>query len=275
MNKLAKIGIAGLGAAAACTLLSKPRRNHPGWDALSGVRYAHRGLHDMSLGVPENSLAAFRRAVEHGFGAELDVHLMADGELAVVHDSSLARVCGKSVGIEDLTAADLPDCALMGTGETVPLFRDVLALFEGKTPLIIELKVERGNAFALTDAVVASLEGWNGAYCIESFHPGVLLRLRDRYPEVIRGQLSENFLKNKAETTLSLPVRIVLTNLLTSAVTGPDFIAYKWQDRCNPILRLMKKLYGVHEVAWTVKDRRTMEALDKDGAISIFEGFVP
>ena len=274
MNKLTKTGIAVLGGLGACALLIKPRRNHPGWNALSGARYAHRGLHDMRLGIPENSLAAFRRAVEHGFGAELDVHLMADGELAVVHDSSLARVCGKSVRIEDLTAADLPDCALMGTEETVPLLRDVLALFEGKTPLIIELKVERNNVDVLTDAVMALLKRWNGTYCIESFHPGVLLRLRQKYPEVIRGQLSENFLKSR-EVSLSLPARFVLTNLLTTAATGPDFIAYKWQDRDTPTLRLMKKLYGVHEAAWTVKDRETMEALDRDGAVSIFEGFIP
>ena len=275
MNKLTKIGIAGLGGLGAYALLIKPRRNHPGWDALSGVRYAHRGLHDKSLGIPENSLAAFRRAIEHGFGAELDVHLMADGELAVVHDSSLERVCGKQVRIEDLTAADLRDCALMGTEETVPLFRDVLALFEGKTPLIIELKVERGNANALTDAVMAKLTGWNGTYCIESFYPGVLRRLKQKYPEVIRGQLSENFLKNREVATLSMPARVVLTNLLTTAATRPDFIAYKWQDRDNPTLRLMKKVYGVHEASWTVRDRETMEMLDKDGAISIFEGFIP
>ena len=255
-------------------LLIKPRRNHPGWDALSGVRYAHRGLHDMDLGVPENSLAAFRRSVDHGFGAELDVHLMADGELAVIHDSSLARVCGKQVCIEDLTAADLPDCTLLGTEETVPLLRDVLALFEGKTPLIIELKVERDNASALTDAVMARLEGWNGTYCIESFHPGVLLRLKQKYPEVIRGQLSENFLKDR-ESNLSLPAQFILTNLLTTAATEPDFIAYKWQDRGNPTLRLMRRVYGVHEAAWTVKDRETMEMLEKDGAIPIFEGFIP
>ena len=275
MNKLTKIGIAGLGGLGAYALLIKPRRNHPGWDALSGVRYAHRGLHDDRLGIPENSLAAFRRAVEYGFGAELDVHLLADGELAVVHDSSLARVCGRQVRIEDLTAADLPDCALLGTEETVPLLRDVLALFEGKTPLIIELKVERGNAAALTDAVMTRLKGWNGTCCIESFHPGVLLRLKQRYPEVIRGQLSENFMKDTGADNLSLPVRIALTNLLTTAVTEPDFIAYKWQDRDNPTLRLMKKVYGVHEAAWTVKDRETMEMLEKDGAISIFEGFIP
>ena len=275
MKALTKIGIAGLGAAGAYSLLLKPRRNHPGWDALAGVRYAHRGLHDAARGVPENSMAAFHRAIEHGFGAELDVHLMADGELAVVHDSSLRRVCGVGVEIEDLTAAELAEYPLMGTEETIPLFRDVLALFEGRTPLIIELKVERDNYNALTDAVMAALEGWNGTYCIESFHPAVLLRLREKYPHVIRGQLSENFLRGSEVGSLSMPVRFVLTNLLTTGATGPDFIAYKWEDRQNPSLRLMRKVYGVHEVGWTVRDRRTMEALDKDGVISIFEGFIP
>ena len=275
MKAITKIGAAGLGAAGAWVGLLKPRRNHPGWEKLAGVRYAHRGLHDARQGIPENSMAAFRRAIEHGFGAELDVHLMADGELAVVHDSSLKRVCGLDLEIEDLTAGDLEKCPLMGTEETIPLFRDVLALFEGKTPLVIELKVERGNANALTDAVMAALEGWDGTYCIESFHPGVLLRLKEKHPEVIRGQLSQDFLKNSEVGDLSLPVRFMLTNLLTTAATSPDFIAYKWQDRDNPSLRLMRSLYGVHEVAWTVRDRWVMETLDRDGVVSIFEGFIP
>ena len=274
MNKLAKAGIAALGGLGAYTLLLRPRRNHPGWEALSGARYAHRGLHDMDLGIPENSMAAFRRAVERGFGAELDVHLMADGELAVFHDSSLERVCGKPAYIEDLTAADLPDCALMGTEETIPLFRDVLALFEGKTPLIIELKVERGNAAALTDAVMAALEGWNGTYCIESFHPGVLLRLKKEYPEVIRGQLSQNFLSG-ARTGMGLAADFIMTHLLTTSLTKPDFVAYNCVHRGIISLRLMKKVYGAHEAAWTVRDRETMDALDRDGAVSIFEGFIP
>ena len=275
MKKLMKLGIAGLGAGAAWGLLLRPRQNHPGWGALSGVRYAHRGLHDASQGVPENSMAAFRRAVDHGFGAELDVHLMADGELAVVHDSCLKRVCGADVEVEDLTAADLARYPLMGTEETIPLFREVLALFEGKTPLVIELKVERGNANALTDRVMAALAGWNGTYCVESFHPGALLRLKEKYPEVIRGQLSQDFLKDSEVGSLSWPVRFMLTNLLTTAAAGPDFIAYKWQDRDNPSLRLMKALYGVHEVAWTVRDRETMERLERDGVVPIFEGFIP
>lgn len=270
-----KFGLAALGAAGAWCALLRPRRNQPGWDKLAGVKYAHRGLHNADKGVPENSMAAFQLAVEAGFGAELDVHLMADGNLAVVHDSDLTRVCGKPGIIEELMEEDLIEYPLMGTEELIPLFQEVLELFEGKTPLIIELKVEGGNANALTDAVMAMLEDWNGAYCLESFHPGVLLRLKERYPWVLRGQLSQNFLKGSEVHGLSLPARFALTNLLTSALTRPDFVAYKWQDRRNPSLRLMRALYGVHEVGWTVRDRQTMEALEADGVPAIFEGFLP
>lgn len=275
MKTSVKIGLGCLGAAGVWTLLLRPRQNQPGWERLEGVRFAHRGLHDPDRGIPENSLAAFRRAAEHGFGVELDVHLMADGELAVVHDSDLTRVCGKKAYIEDLTAGELEKYPLMGTEEHIPLLRDVLALFEGGAPLVIELKVERGNARALTDAVMAALEGWNGTFCVESFHPFALLRLKERYPQVFRGQLSQNFMKGSEAGNLSLPTRFVLTNLLTTAFTRPDFIAFHWKDRNNLSLRWMRALYGVHELGWTVRDRDTMEELDREGIVSIFEGFEP
>jgi glycerophosphoryl diester phosphodiesterase len=275
MNTITKAALSCLGGLGAWCLLLQPRQGQPGWEKLGNVRYAHRGLHDLSQGRPENSMAAFRAAVEQGFGAELDVHLMADGRLAVVHDSDLTRVCGKKVLIEDMTAADLSGYPLQGTTETIPLLEDVLALFENRTPLVVELKVERGNANALTDTAMAMLKGWSGTYCVESFHPGALLRLREKYPEVIRGQLSENFLKGGEIHGLSLPVRFALTNLLTTAFTRPDFIAYNWQDRANASLRLMKKLYGVHEVAWTVRERDAMERLEAEDVPVIFEKFVP
>ena len=255
-----------------CVLLM-PRRGQAGWEELGGARYPHRGLHD--VGRPENSLAAFRAAVERGLGAELDVHLMADGGLAVAHDSSLKRVCGRDAAIEDLTAADLKDYPLQGTAETIPLLGDVMELFEGKTPLVIELKAERGNAAALTDAVMAALDGWRGTYCIESFHPAVLLRLKGAYPEVVRGQLSENFLRKGEGNGLPWLARAALTHLLTTVFTKPDFIAYNYRDRTCLSLRLMKRLYGVHEVAWTIRDRDVMERLEQEGVTPIFEGFVP
>lgn len=275
MKTITKLSLAALGGLGAWCALLMPRRNQPGWDKLEGVRYAHRGLHDMEQGIPENSLAAFRRAIEHGFGAELDVHLMADGNLAVVHDSNLSRVCGVDVCVEDLTAAELPGYPLMGTGETIPLLENVLALFENKTPLIIELKVERDNYNDLTDRTMKALQGWRGAYCIESFHPAVLLRLKRKYPWVLRGQLSENFLRSSDGDSLSLPGRFALTNLLTTGLTKPDFIAYKYQDRKNLSLRLMRGLYGVHEAGWTVRDEGTLQELEQEGVAPIFEKFIP
>ena len=154
------IGIALLALGLLWLRLLLPRQGAPGWEPLGRARYAHRGLHSLKAGRPENSMAAFRAAVELGFGAELDVHLMRDGALAVVHDSSLKRVCGREAVIEDLTAPELAGYPLQGTPETIPLLEDVLELFAGRAPLIIELKAERGNAAALTDAVMARLEGW-------------------------------------------------------------------------------------------------------------------
>lgn len=273
-SALAVTAAAALAGGAYIEALS-PRRGQPGWDALSGYRYAHRGLHDLAEGRPENSLSAFRAAVEHGFGAELDVHLMRDGALAVVHDSCLKRVTGCDVTVEDLTAPELKKYPLTGSdNESVPLFEDVLEVFSGKTPLIIELKTHNGNAKALTDAVMARLEKYKGLYCVESFDPHVLMRLRDRYPQVIRGQLSENFLRSRP-SSLSLPVRAVMTHLLTTFRTKPDFIAYNHVDRDCVSLRIMKSLYGVHEVSWTVRDSALMHDLESQGIQTIFEGFVP
>lgn len=256
-------------------LLLLPRRKQPGWEHLSGVRYAHRGLHNTKQGIPENSMAAFRRAIAHGFGAELDVHLMADGNLAIVHDSSLLRVCGKDAFIEDLRVTDLKKYPLQGTEEIIPRFEDVLKLFEKEMPLIIELKVERGNAAALTDAVMAVLQHWHGTYCIESFHPAVLLHLKKHYPAVLRGQLSQNFLRASEAGGLSLPVRLILTLLLTTFFTRPDFIAFNHEDRSCLSLRLMKRLYKVHEAGWTVRSPEVMTRLEAEGVLPIFENFIP
>lgn len=121
------------------TLALRCRKGHPKWELLKKYRYAHRGFHDKPV-IPENSLPAFRRAIEHGFGAELDVHLLKDGTLAVFHDSDLRRCANADGQIEDLTLEELKQLRLEGTDEQIPTFDEVLALFESATPLIIELK---------------------------------------------------------------------------------------------------------------------------------------
>lgn len=249
----------------------KGRTGHPGMEELRRWVYAHRGLHDSQK--PENSLAAFRAAVDSGFGSELDIHLMKDGDLAVIHDSSLKRTAGADVMIEDLTVADLENYRLGGTEEKIPLFSQLLALYDGKAPLIVELKSANGNHAKLCQAACAMLDTYRGAYCIESFDPRCIRWLRKNRPDIIRGQLSENWLKGK--NRLPWLVKVVMTCHLSNVFTRPDFIAYNFKHRKAFGTDICRKLWGVQGVAWTIRSKEDFDVAVKEGWITIFENFVP
>lgn len=248
------------------------RRNHPLWSCFRAQRFAHRGYHDKPQ-IPENSLPAFRRAIAHGWGAELDVHLLKDGTLAVFHDSSLSRCTGAQGMIEDLTFEELRALRLEGTDEQIPLFDEALALFEAATPLIIELKSANGNHFALTKAVCERLDTYKGIYCIESFDPFCLLDLKKLRPDTCRGQLSMNFLKDPSG--LPLYKRYIAGNLLLNFLTRPDFVAYKYEDRNCLAPRLCRSLWGIQEVSWTLRRREDLLCAERAHGIGIFERFDP
>lgn len=248
------------------------RTGHPDLPKLRGWKYAHRGLH--GNGVPENSMEGFRRALEKGYGIEFDVHLLKDGGLAVIHDAKLLRTTGAEGVVEDLTVEDLPNYRLEGTQETIPTFQEVLQLFDGKAPLIIELKAEGGNYAALSQAVCQALEGYEGAYCIESFDPRCILWLRKNQPDVIRGQLAANFARSKASGQ-GLLLDIVLTNLMMNFMTQPDFIAYKFQDRKGLAPKLCDKFWKIQSVSWTLRRQEELDEAVSEGSLPIFEYFEP
>ncbi len=251
------------------------RRAHPYWKTLGQYRYAHRGWHCRPA-IPENSMAAFRLAVENGFGAELDVHLMKDGHLAVIHDSSLRRTAGADVMVEDLTLEELRQYRLEGTDEAIPLLEDVLAMFEGRTPLVVELKSYRGNHDALAAATMAMLDKFRVAYCVESFDPRCLMWLKKHRPDVVRGQLSQQFFRHRDnDPGVGKAVQFLLSNLFFNIVTQPDFIAYRFSDRKCAAVAVCRAVYHVQEVNWTITDRSQMEAAEKRGNLVIFERFDP
>ena len=258
--------------AALYVLALRGRRSHRIWPALRGRRFAHRGYHDKPQ-IPENSLPAFRRAIRHGFGAELDVHLLKDGTLAVFHDSDLSRCTGASGMIEDLTLAELRQLRLEGTQEQIPLFDEVLALFEEAAPLIIELKSANGNHYALTKAVCERLDSYRGVYCIESFDPFCLLDLKKLRPEVCRGQLSMSFVKEPSG--LPFYKRVIAGNMLLNFLTRPDFIAYQYEDRLDLSPALCRKLWKIQEVSWTIRKKQDLLDAERAGSIGIFERFDP
>lgn len=249
----------------------KGRRNHKGMESLKNWKYAHRGLHDAEK--PENSMAAFEAALKKGYGIELDIHLTKDNELAVTHDHTLDRCTDRTGTVEEMTLAELQQCHLGGTQEVIPAFRQVLELFDGKAPMIIELKSTGKNYAELTDRVMEELKGYSGLYCLESFDPNCLKHLKKNYPDVIRGQLADNYLKNKVDHPLHL--RFAMTYMLANFMFQPDFIAYRFEYRKTLSNFLIRKLWKMYAVSWTLKNQADFDTAVSEGWIPIFEGFEP
>ena len=252
---------------------TRGRRNHPQWEVLRRFRYAHRGLYDPARGVPENSMAAFRRARAMGCGVELDVHLTQDGRLAVIHDKSLLRTAGTDLIVEQLTVPQLKEYRLEGTQEQIPLLEEVLEVFQDGPPLLVELKADYFDVKKLVEQTVRTLDRYRVNYCIESFHPGVLLWLARHRPEICRGQLSENFWRCRGE--LNIWQAFAMTNLLSNFLTRPDFISFRQEHRRALSVWMCRKLHRLKMFGWTVRSPRELEQLEREGFSVIFEGFQP
>lgn len=252
-----------------CTYCPKGK---PGLQELQGWYYAHRGLH--GNGLPENSMAAFKAALDHGYGIELDIHLLKDGNLAVIHDSLLNRTTGESGNVEDLTTEELKNYRLEGTEETIPEFKDLLALYAGKAPLIVELKPHNGNQAALAEAACNMLSDYNGPYCLESFDPRCILWLKKNRPHLVRGQLTENHFKSRGD----LPdyLKFALTHNLLNFMGRPDFVAYCFDHRKDSFTtELCRKLWKCQGVTWTIRSKEDFDTAVAEGWLPIFEGFEP
>lgn len=252
-------------------LAIRGRSGHPGLAQLRLWSYAHRGLH--SKGIPENSLAAFEAAKNAGYGVELDVHLTADGVPVVIHDSTLDRVTGEGGTVEDMTLEQLSPFRLEGTDQPIPTLSQVLQLFEGKVPMIVELKPYRSNHGKLAETVCDMLTHYQGIYCLESFDPRCLMWLKKHRPDLIRGQLTENYF---AENRPKMPaiLKWILTHNIENFLTKPDFIAYRYEDRtCTATNRIcMKRMTGV---SWTLTSQEDFDRAVAEGWVPIFEGFHP
>lgn len=240
-------------------------RRHPDREMFRGKFIAHRGLHGGGEGepdVPENSIAAFKRAVEKGYAIETDIHLTSDGRVAVFHDDDLERMCGDPRKPEELTLAELKALRLAGTDETVPSLEELLELVGGKVPLLIEFKcTDLKTCTALCEAAADILDGYQGEYAIQSFFPFVPRWYKKHRPNVMRGQLSMGFYKE------SFPKKLAGA-LLFNFLGRPDFVAYDVRNCRNIFFRLCSGL-GAMKLGWTFKDSA---ALDK--ARKYYDGFI-
>ena len=255
--------------AAVYLFLVAPRMfGKPDRSALMGVHYAHRGLFDNDSDAPENSLAAMRKAVEAGYGIEFDIQLTKDDVPVIFHDASLKRMCGVEGKIWDFTLEELQKMKLANSNETIPTLEQVLQVVDGKVPLIIEYKMDRVDT-KVCELGNAILEKYNGVYCIESFHPFAVKWYREHRPDVIRGQLSQNFSKTEYKGIQYF----AMTHLLLNFLTRPDFIAYNHKDKDIFSRRLCAQL-GALSVAWTIKNRKQYEEAKPYFDLVIFDSFI-
>ncbi len=249
-----------------------PRMLHkPDKKPFQGVLYAHRGLHDNKTQAPENSMAAFRKAVEAGYGIELDVQLSKDRVPVVFHDFTLKRICGVEGKVSDYTYEELQQFRLCQSEERIPRFDDFLKMVGGRVPLIVELKIEWIDV-AVCPQVDERLRQYKGVYCIESFNPLGLLWYRRHHNTVMRGQLSDAFLQ---EEGLKGFLYFALEHMLLNFVTKPDFIAYNHKYYWTLSRQICKKLYGNLAVAWTIKSQKELNARRRDFDLFIFDSFIP
>lgn len=235
--------------------------------------YAHRGLHDNDTEAPENSLKAFSRAVEAGYGIELDIQMTKDRVPVVFHDFTLKRICNREGKICDYTYRELQKFRLCDSDERIPRFEDVLKLVDGRVPLIVELKIEKLLNTAVCSAGDKLLAKYKGMYCIESFHPLAVFWYRRHRKSVVRGQLSDAFLHQREK--FKNPFCFFLEYLLFNWLAKPDFIAYNHQYPKVLSRRFCRGLFRNTAAAWTIKSQEQLKAARKNFDIFIFDSFIP
>lgn len=222
---------------------------------------AHRALHDIKSGRPENSREAILAAIDAGYSIEIDVQLSGDGQAIVFHDYDLLRLTGRQGLVADFTAAKLAEMTLLGGSTGPATLPDILALIDGRVPLLIEIK-DQSEILGETDGLLESatckaLERYTGDVALMSFNPHAVAHCKRLRPDISRGLVTDPF------NTTDWPN--VPKPRLDELVSMPDytplkcaFISHNQSDLNAPQVKKMRD-QGATILCWTV----TSPAADK------------
>lgn len=237
-------------------LIMKTRLTSNDWELSTPI--AHRGLWNEEF--PENSVPAYKNAIEHGYPIEMDIQMSVDGELFCFHDDNALRMTGVDKDIRTMTASEIT--ALNLKGEKIPTFKEFLELVGGKVPLLIEIKQQINKG--VEKKTVDALKGYKGEYAIQSFDPFIMMRIKKLAPEVIRGQLG---CKTEEKGFRGHIVR----NLTFNFLVKPDFVHYGFWGL--PIKKSVSN--GLPIMCWTVNDNEKLEIAKKYAQNYVFENIIP
>lgn len=241
-------------------------------DAFLTTPIAHRGLH--GPGVPENSLAAARAAIDAGYGIELDIQ-PAGIEAVVFHDYDLRRLTGTDGDVAALDPTALQGRRLMGTDQTVPTLRQFLDLVAGRVPLLIEIKdQDRRLGPRIGDLhrrVAGALQDYSGPVAVMSFNPHVVAAFHDLSPGIPVGLTTCAF-EECDWPGISPETRDHLAGISDFDRCGACFVSHDRKDLAHPRVDALKA-QGVPILCWTVRSPE-QEAMARRVADNItFEGY--
>lgn len=234
---------------------------------------AHRGLHDASAGVIENTAAAFTAAVAGNYAIECDVQISADGEAMVHHDDALGRLTEGSEALANLTAADLKAVSFKATADRMQTLGELCDLVAGRVPLVIELKSRFDGDLRLARRVARVLDGYKGRAATMSFDPAPVAALREIAPTLTRGIVAERHYRHHEWHALSPAAKRNLAFLLHAPKTRPHFLAYAVKDLPAAAPLVARHLFGLPLLTWTVRSVEDRATAARYADQMIFEGF--
>lgn len=212
------------------------------------IPIAHRGLHDLRQGRPENSLGAVTAAVAAGYGVEIDLQPASDGTPMVFHDATLDRMTQTSGAIRVHSAEALSRETLAETGETIPTLATVLACVNGAVPLLIEVKAQADGYGEFAPAIASVIGGYIGPLALMSFDPEAVAALQTAAPKIARGLTTEI----SKDETLAPEQRDRLTEIRDFERVGACFISHDRASLDHPRVRALKA-DGVPILTWTIR----------------------
>ena len=207
--------------------------------------------------MPENSLAAFRAAIEAGAGIECDLRLSSDGAAMVFHDATLERLCGLRGTVELLDFGQLAETQLANSRECIPRLSKLLEIAGETTPLLLELKKGGGPVEPLCAIVAEEIARHAGPVGVMSFDADVGAWFAGDAPAVPRGLVIDR-----------PPARARNRRLRTA---DPDFVAVSVRSVSQPwVLELRKAKLPVG--CWTVRSATERQRVAVHADALIWEG---
>jgi len=232
---------------------------------------AHRGLHDVSRGIVENTASAFAGAIAQGYAIECDLQLTRDGEAVVFHDDHLERLTEGRGMVKDLTVAEMRGLAIRRSQDRVQTLGELLAQVKGQVPLVIEIKSHWDGDQRLARRALEVLESYCGPHCLMSFDPDVVEAVRRISPDTIRGIVAERAFDSYYD---ALPFRTQMELRCFSHVsrTRPDFVSFSFDELpWAPVSAL--RAAGMPVISWTIRSPgEAWTALRHSDQVT-FEGF--